>query len=62
MDYITIDVSKVPENKVRPGKMVELIGSHHGIDALAEEAGTIAYEILTGLGACHTRVYRNGRI
>ena len=62
MDYITIDVSKVPENKVRPGKMVELIGPHHGIDALAKEAGTIAYEILTGLGARHTRVYRNGRI
>ena len=57
MDYITLDVSKIPEDKVRPGSVVELIGPYHSIDALAEEAGTLAYEILTGLGTRHTRVY-----
>ncbi|MBL6934657.1 MAG: alanine racemase [Alphaproteobacteria bacterium] len=60
MDYITLDVSKVPEDKIHPGSVVELIGPHHGIDALAEEAGTLAYEILTGLGARYTRAYCGG--
>lgn len=60
MDYITLDVSKVPEDNACPGSAVELIGPHHGIDALAEEAGTVAYEILTGLGARYTRIYYNG--
>ena len=60
MDYITLDVSKLPEDEVRPGSVVELVGPHHGIDALAEEAGTVAYEILTGLGTRYTRVYYDG--
>jgi alanine racemase len=51
MDLITFDVSGVPEALARPGAMIELIGPHRPIDALAEEAGTIGYEILTALGA-----------
>ena len=57
MDLITVDVTDVPEIAVRPGAYVDLIGPHHGIDALAQEAGTIAYEILTALGSRTARHY-----
>lgn len=55
MDLITVDITRVPE--ARPGDMVDLIGPHHDIDALAEEAGTIGYEILTSLGRRYRRHY-----
>jgi len=58
MDLITLDVTRVPE--ARPGDMVDLIGPHHDVDALATEAGTIGYEILTGLGRRYRRRYVNG--
>ena len=57
-DLITIDVTQVPE--ARPGDMVDLIGPHHDVDALAEEAGTIGYEILTSLGRRYRRRYLGG--
>jgi alanine racemase len=37
--------------------MAELAGPHQGIDALAEAAGTIGYEILTALGGRYDRRY-----
>lgn len=42
---------------VRPGDMMEIIGPHQDADALAAAAGTIGYEILTGLGPRYRRVY-----
>lgn len=57
MDLITLDVSKVPEHVSRPGDFVDLIGPHNPPDAAAECAGTIAYEILTNLGARYHRTY-----
>ena len=57
MDLITFDVSDVPELLARPGATIELIGPDHPIDAIAAEAGTIGYEILTALGARFARVY-----
>ena len=36
---------------------IELISPKHTIDDLAEEAGTIGYEILTSLGARYQRRY-----
>lgn len=45
MDALTVDVSHLghlPES-------LDLIGPHQGVDALADVAGTIGYEILTGL-------------
>ncbi len=57
MDQITVDVSDIPSGDVRRGAMAELIGEHIGVDALARAAGTIAYEILTGLGSRFARVY-----
>lgn len=57
MDLMTFDVSHVPESLARPGASIELIGPHHPIDAIAAEAGTIGYEILTALGTRFARIY-----
>jgi alanine racemase len=57
MDLITLDVSDVPDATARPGALVDLIGPHNPIDSVAAEAGTIGYEILTGLGSRYYRVY-----
>ncbi|MDJ0942914.1 MAG: alanine racemase [Kiloniellales bacterium] len=57
MDLITLDVTKVPAENVRPGAPVDLIAPGDGLDRLAEEAGTIGYEILTSLGRRYRRVY-----
>lgn len=61
MDLITFDVSDIPPSTISPGDMVELIGPHHSVDAIASEAGTIGYEILTSLGARYARVYEPAR-
>ena len=53
MDMITVDVThlaEVPEH-------LTLIGPAQGVDAVAEAAGTIGYEILTSLGARYKRRY-----
>jgi alanine racemase len=57
MDLITIDVTGVSENEAHPGAWVELIGPNLDVDAVAERAGTIGYEILTSLGGRHRRRY-----
>ncbi len=57
MDLITFDVTDVPENEALPGSMIELIGPHYTADELAADAGTIGYEVLTGLGARYSRNY-----
>lgn len=59
MDLITIDVTHIPESLAHPGGMATLIGAHRPIDAVANEAGTIAYEVLTSLGQRVTRQYLN---
>jgi alanine racemase len=58
MDLATFDVSAVPEALAHPGAEIELLGEGYGVDAAAADAGTIGYEILTGLGARYHRVYR----
>jgi alanine racemase len=57
MDLITFEVSGIPEPLAQPGAMIELIGPHRPVDALAAEAGTIGYEVLTALGARYARIY-----
>lgn len=57
MDLITVDVTDPPAEAVRPGAWVEVIGGPDGIDAFAEAAGTIAYEVLTALGRRYERRY-----
>ncbi len=60
MDLITLEVSALPEEATRPGTPVDLIGPHNPVDALAAEAGTIGYEILTALGKRYARRYVRG--
>ncbi|SLN47990.1 alanine racemase [Oceanibacterium hippocampi] len=58
MDLTTLDVSALPEAATPIGTPVELIGPTVSLDELAGNAGTIGYEILTGLGRRYHRVYR----
>ena len=57
MDLITLDVSGLAPAEVQPGDTVELLGRRVLLDDLARAAGTIGYEILTGLGARWQRRY-----
>jgi len=54
MDLITVDITALPE----PPESLQLIGAQQSVDAVAEFAGTIGYEILTGLGHRYARVWR----
>lgn len=60
MDLIIIDVTHVPEDEVRRGDTAILIGDGLDVDEVGQRAGTIGYEILTGLGRRHSRRYVNG--
>jgi alanine racemase len=55
MDLTTYDITDAPH--ARPGDSLELIGPGHDVDALAIEAGTNGYEILTSLGRRYERRY-----
>jgi alanine racemase len=55
MDLATFDVTDAPPPQ--PGDAIELLGPHADADALAAEAGTIGYEILTRLGRRFAREY-----
>ena len=60
MDMITLDITALAADTVGPGDWVDLIGGLHNVDALATEAGTIGYEILTSLGRRYHRHYVGG--
>lgn len=58
MDLIVLDVTGTDPSLVRPGGFVDFLDEDYGVDAAAADAGTIGYEILTGLSRrCH-RIYR----
>jgi alanine racemase len=57
MDSITLDVSALPREVYAPGRWVELMGPHVGVDAMASLSGTISYDILTGFTARVAREY-----
>jgi alanine racemase len=56
MDLMTIDVTGI--DAARPGDLVDLLDASYGVDDAAESAGTIGYEILTGIGRRALRLYR----
>ncbi|WP_316354636.1 alanine racemase [Candidatus Trichorickettsia mobilis] len=58
MDLIVVDVTDIPSEHIFLGQQVEIIGDYYTIDQLAEDAGTIAYEILTRLGKRYHRIYK----
>lgn len=57
MDQIMVDVSAL-ETRPAAGEEVTLIGGDIGVAEIAEKAGTIPWEILTGITQRVTRVYR----
>jgi len=62
MDLITFDVTDIPVDIAHPGAMIDLIGPENPVDQIAATAGTIGYEILTGLGRRTHRIYRGGAV
>jgi alanine racemase len=58
MDLLAIDVTDLPDNAARRGDLATLIGGEMTVDAFANAAGTIGYEVLTSLGRRYHRVYR----
>jgi alanine racemase len=57
MDTVTVDVTGVPQEHLHPGALFDLIDEVQDINALAAQAGTNAYEILTNLGPRYQRQY-----
>jgi alanine racemase len=55
MDLIALDVTDVPG--VERGDWAELFGANVAVDDVADRAGTIGYEYLTGLGSRYARTY-----
>jgi alanine racemase len=57
MDLTAIDVTEIPAHSLHRGDWVALINDEIDIDECAAHAGTIAYELLTGLGRRYRRFY-----
>lgn len=53
MDLITVDISHLNEMP----QVLDILCPHQTVDDLADAAGSIGYEILTGLGPRYTRRY-----
>ena len=60
MDMSVVDLSEVPEADAPPGATVEIFGPRVPVEAMAEGAGTIPYEIFTGIGRRVPRHYTGG--
>ena len=58
MDLITVDITHLPQIP----RYLDIIGPHQSADELADIAGTIGYEILTGLGSRYVRRYYEGAV
>ncbi len=62
MDMTVVDLTDVPD--AQAGDVATLVGrdggEEIGVDEVAAKAGTISYEVLTGLGARLPRVYVDG--
>ncbi|TAJ71844.1 MAG: alanine racemase [Phenylobacterium sp.] len=57
MDSMMVDVTGVAPSALEAGDFVELLGPHQSLEDVAEQAGTVSYEILTGLGSRLPRTY-----
>ncbi len=58
MDTVTVDVTEVDASQLVPGALFDVVDEIRDVNALAMEAGTNAYEILTSLGTRYRRQYR----
>ncbi|WP_298961448.1 alanine racemase [uncultured Methylobacterium sp.] len=57
MDLVILDVTEVPADALHRGASAVLIGDALDLDTVGRNAGTIGYEILTGLGSRYERHY-----
>lgn len=57
MDMLTFDISAVPEAALAQHHRITLIDERQDVDAVADKAGTIGYEIFTRLGRRVRRDY-----
>ena len=57
MDLCVADVTDLPEEAVNPGDRAEFFGARGDLDDFAGRAGTIGYQVLTGLGPRYRREY-----
>jgi alanine racemase len=57
MDLMAFDVTGLPETRVRRGDFATLIGDGITVEELGAWSDTIGYEVLTGLGRRHHRVW-----
>jgi alanine racemase len=55
MDMTMIDVTDIPN--AQEGDEVEIFGKHLSVQQVAKDAGTIAYEIMTGISQRVKRIY-----
>lgn len=58
MDSMSLDVTDLPAGALKEGDFIELIGREQTLEAVAAQADTVAYEILTSLGRRFARAYR----
>ena len=61
MDLTMFDVTECPPGALEPGDHVEVFGPNMPLDDVARAAGTIGYELLTGLGRRYVRRVVPGR-
>ena len=57
MDSMALDVTDIPEATIRAATAARLLGPDYDSSMMARDAGTISYEILTGLGRRPARHY-----
>jgi alanine racemase len=58
MDMMGVDVTDVKPSLLATATQAEIFGFHISVDEAANWAGTISYELLTGLGSRYARVYK----
>ena len=62
MDLTSFDITDLAHDAVKPGDYIELFGPNIALDDAARAAGTIGYELLTGLGnRYHRRYLQSGK-
>lgn len=59
MDLTAFDVTDIPQAKLESTEWIEFFGPNIALDDFARSAGTIGYEVLTGLSRRAARFYRN---
>ena len=55
MDSMTVDVSDIPDDLTNVGSVAYILDKRYTINNMAQDANTIAYEVLTGFKAKSTR-------